>query len=256
MAHNQASMMTRAASVTAFTSAMTALNLTGVNEPIRVALRQNSIDNIVDLFSLSESQIQDLRVEEVLGTGGAITTAARTVPITQRNKILHLCWWRDNRVKENPTESIDWQVELTEDIFYDWCQQKVPQIVRGRSASQSGATGQSASSRFAANVKLDVKAYPTWNGELGGWAGFNRATTSLAASHKLSRVLISPAQWVEPNPGTDDEELFTQQNTFMYSVWANRITGGNASTTVKQYEIAKDGMVIKGHVTMPKIRVV
>ena len=144
-------------------------------------------------------------------------------------------------MKERPTETIDWQLELDVDTFYEWCQQKVPQIVRGRSAGQAGTSQRSASSMFAANVKLDVKAYPVWNGELGGWAGFNRATTSLAASHKLSRVLISPDKWVEPNPGTDDAELFTQQNTFMYSVWANRITGGNASTTVKQFEIAKDG---------------
>ena len=90
-------------------------------------------------------------------------------------------------------------------------------------------------------MKLDVKAYPTWNGELGGWAGFNIATTSLAASHQLSRVLVDSLNWIEPSPETDDAELFKSQNTFLYSVWTNRITGGNASTSVKQFESAKDG---------------
>ena len=75
---NQAIVMTRAASLLAFTQAMIALELTATTEPIRISLAQNDIANMVDLFSLSEEQIQGLTIEEELKPDGTIKVAKRT----------------------------------------------------------------------------------------------------------------------------------------------------------------------------------
>jgi len=54
-------------------------------------------------------------------------------------------------------------------------------------------------SAFASNVKLDVKTYPVFNGEINNWSRFKRGVLALAATHELNEIF--DAKTVVPSPG-------------------------------------------------------
>ena len=93
--------------------------------------------------------------------------------------------------------------------------------------------------KFQSNVKLDVKLYPTFDGELANWLKFKRGVLALAATHNLLEIFdegYSPPQ----NEG-QDKDLFNAKNTFVYSIWSARIFGTHPQTLLRQFELTRDG---------------
>ena len=94
-------------------------------------------------------------------------------------------------------------------------------------------------SQFQSNVKLDVKSYPAFDGELGNWLKFKRGVLALAATHDLLDVFDE--QFVPPtNPG-QAKDLFDARNTFVYSIWSAFIYGTYPVTLLRQFEHTTDG---------------
>ena len=88
-------------------------------------------------------------------------------------------------------------------------------------------------------VKLDIKAYPTFNGQLSEWLKFKHQVLAVGSTHGLD-TLFEVAYSV-PVDGTSEFEVYERKNKFLYSVWISRITGGQALSIVRKYETTKDG---------------
>ena len=73
--------------------------------------------------------------------------------------------------------------------------------------------GKSDTARFQANVKLDVKLYPTFSGKIEEWYKFKRGVLALAATHGLTNVFYVMYPVPAYNCG-DDWILYKEQNTF------------------------------------------
>jgi hypothetical protein len=88
-------------------------------------------------------------------------------------------------------------------------------------------------------VKLDVKAYPIFNGEPGNWTKFKRGVLALAATHGLDKIFDSKT--VVPDPFDTSYMMYQEKNKFVYSIWISRVSGGLALTTLREFEDDKDG---------------
>jgi hypothetical protein len=60
------------------------------------------------------------------------------------------------------------------------------------------------------NVKLDVKAYPIFNGENASWSKFKRGVTSMACTHNLDDVF--DVSFIVPQSGDPDYQLYFERN--------------------------------------------
>ena len=100
------------------------------------------------------------------------------------------------------------------------------------------SSGYSTSS-FMTNVKLDVKAYPVFNGENASWSKFKRGVTSMACTHNLDDVFDE--SYIVPQPGSPDYQLYFERNQFVFSMWTSRITAGLALSILRDFEKTKDG---------------
>ena len=65
-------------------------------------------------------------------------------------------------------------------------------------------------STFLTNVKLDVRAYPVFNGENATWGKFKRGVVSLASTYNLDDVFVP--NFIVPSPGSLDFQLFHERN--------------------------------------------
>jgi hypothetical protein len=92
---------------------------------------------------------------------------------------------------------------------------------------------------FMTNVKLDVKAYPIFNGENASWSNFKRCVTSMACTHNLDDVF--DVSYNAPQPGDPDYQLYFERNQFVFSMWTSRITAGLALSILRDFEKTKDG---------------
>ena len=92
---------------------------------------------------------------------------------------------------------------------------------------------------FQSNIKLDMKTYPAFDGELGNWLKFKRSVLALAATHDLLDVFDE--QFVPPtNPG-QAKDLFDARNTFVYSIWSAQIYGTYPVQLLYHFELSTDG---------------
>ena len=94
-------------------------------------------------------------------------------------------------------------------------------------------------STFMPNVKLDVKQYPTFNGDGSAWIKFKRGVLSIASTHGLDDVFDENK--APPVAGDADYPLFNDKNRFVYSIWMSRITAGMALSILREFEDARDG---------------
>ena len=76
------------------------------------------------------------------------------------------------------------------------------------------------------NVKLDVKQYPTFNGDNASWIKFKRGVLSIASTHGLDEVFDTKT--TVPAVGDPSYLPYMEKNKFVYSIWISRVTGGLA----------------------------
>ena len=73
-----------------------------------------------------------------------------------------------------------------------------------------------AAAKFQANVKLDIKQYPTFDGELAHWLKFKRNVLALAATHGLMDIFDE--NYTIPTGKGADLDAYQAKNQFVYSI--------------------------------------
>lgn len=89
-----------------------------------------------------------------------------------------------------------------------------------------GTPSMSGTASFMPIVKLDVKQYPTFNGDNASWTKFKRGVLSIASTHGLDDVFDTKI--TVPVVGDLTYQPFMEKVKFVYSIWMSRITGGLA----------------------------
>ena len=95
---------------------------------------------------------------------------------------------------------------------------------------------------FLPMVKVDIKQYPTFNGDNASWAKFKRGVLSIATTHNLDEIFDEKT--VLPTPSDPTYTIFHEKNRFVYSIWISRITAGMAMPIIRMHEKEKDGRTI------------
>lgn len=92
---------------------------------------------------------------------------------------------------------------------------------------------------FMPNVKLDVKQYPIFNGDMAAWSKFKRGVLSIASTHGLDEIFEDGT--IVPAQGDSNFQFYTEKNKFVYSMWISRVTSGLALSILRDFEATKGG---------------
>ena len=189
--------------------------------PVFDSLNYEGADTIIDFLNFTA---QDLDGFEVFD--------GSPLPKRDKRKLKNLLKWV--KFLHNKDMSTAWK-QLTSEHFENFLLEIAPNLDSvGTSMPKSNKV-----SRFHSNVKLDVKTYPAFDGELGNWLKFKRAVLALAATHDLLDVFNE--QFIPPtNPG-QAKQLFDAKNTFVYSIWSARVYSTYPVQILRQFENSTDG---------------
>ena len=189
--------------------------------PVHTSLTYEGADTIIDFINFSAQDLDGFEVSD-----------ENLLPKRDKRKLKNLLKWVKFLHKQDM--STDWQKVQVAD-FDQFLLEVAPTLDSvGSSLPKSNNV-----SRFQSNIKLDVKTYPAFDGELGNWLKFKRAVLALAATHNLLDVFNE--QFLPPtNPG-QAKDLFDAQNTFVYSIWSARVYGAYPIQILCQFENSTDG---------------
>ncbi len=181
----------------AFTHLFKEVLICTAKSPLWLAMEKENIDSIIDVLSLTETDLAELTYEEVSGSSGIVSTTETRVekklPLKDRKLLLHVLWWRDmlasTRSDGNVTTE-DW-LNLKAEEFDQFRLTVAANRARGgtKSESSSSAPGVVTTSRvdkFLSNIKLEVTQYPKFDGSIDKWLPFKRRVTALARTHGMS----------------------------------------------------------------------
>jgi hypothetical protein len=98
---------------------------------------------------------------------------------------------------------------------------------------------ETAADRFNRGIKRDPSQFKTFQNELY-WDAWYRGFSATATAQGLANVLNH--SYVPSNP--NDLELFSSQQTYMYSVLIDRLQTDNARSILRDHEVDKDSQLI------------
>ena len=208
--------------------------------PLRsVFYHQDEVETILDLITMTREEI-----EAITGTINGVETK-----ISKRDArlLVQFTWWHQHLSSKRIDNDLPDQAWISKDKndFVQFRRTKVPSITAGGSiASASKMTTSidqvdaSAIVAFQKSIKIEVSSYPEFKGNLEGWLPFKRKLKSVAATHDLERII----QDIDPTivVGTQDAILYKKQNTFLYSVFTQKMHGGPATLALRAEESPKN----------------
>ena len=221
---------TRAMSAQYFTHVFGLFDL-DQDHPIMRALENEGISTILDIFDESEMTIDDYQYEDE----GVTTYLTRGEKRLLRSIYKWLFWL--NRQYPNLEYSKLEQVDYDE--YLEQLHQQanpVPSVTTSMAATTSASTQQVV---LNANVKWDIKQYPTFNGDNASWPKFKRGVISIAITHGLDKIFDEKYQ--VPDKNDPSYQLYQEKNKFVYSIWVSRIHSGLAYTVLREFEEDRDG---------------
>ena len=156
-------------------------------------------------------------------------------------------WYQDQSSQLIQALDDDFWLEMSKDDFDIFRRSKVPSITSGTGNSSAkvhagGDVNSNIVMSFQKSIKLDVGQYPDFKGNLEGWLPFKWRLKAVAATHGIERVIGDVAP--EVLPGTQDSRLYDKQNSFLYSVFTQKLRGGPAVLALRAAEDSKDARAV------------
>jgi len=181
--------------------------------------------------------------------------------------------WMDNYKNENGAFPQDWTNNFSESIWDNYILEfgieKAKVIVKSAGSSLSSpevdpipsqvdtpkedavedvATTSSVSSgtsqvkylntQILPSIKIDVRSYPEFDGNLKNWRAFKHKFTSIATLHNIGYILKE--EFVPPtNPG--ELAIYETKNCFLQSILEYSLSKSTALTRVKLFSTTQDG---------------
>ena len=139
------------------------------NSPIHKSLDYEGADTLVDFLNFMDKEIDDYELSDGV-----------KLPKKDKKKLKNLLSFVKYLHKKN--NQYRW-LDLKPDDLQEFLIDVAPNMSGSYQDSESNAAD-----KFHANVKLDVKQYPTFDGELSHWLKFKRNVLALAATHRLMDI--------------------------------------------------------------------
>ena len=126
-------------------------------------MEKENIDSIIDVLSLTETDLAELTFEEVSGSGETAVRTDKRLPLKDRKLLLHVLWWRDmlasTRSDGNVTAE-DW-LQLQAEEFDKFRSTAAANRARGGTSADSSSSAPnlvttSRVDKFLSNIKLEV----------------------------------------------------------------------------------------------------
>ena len=189
--------------------------------PVHTSLIYEGADTIIDFLNFSAQDLDGFEVDK-----------DTPLPKRDKRKLKNLLKWvKYLHAKDMSTNWKNLDVAEFEQFLLE--------VAPTMDSDSSYSPKSNDVSRFQSNVKLDVKTYPAFDGELGNWLKFKRSVLALAATHNLLDVFNE--QFSPPtNPG-QAKDLYDAKNTFIYSIWTARVYGAYPIQILRQLENTTDG---------------
>jgi hypothetical protein len=213
------------------------LGVLGVDDtsPISLVLEYNEITTLIDFYELD---LDDLGKGEYITTQGQLSNLG---PKDRRRFISMVKWikW----LGQDPTmDYLNLQYEDYEEFIKGSRPQAPSTPLHSPPQMQiplSPNVPAIQPPRLVTNVKLDVKQYPTFNGDTASWPRFKRGVISIASTHGLDDIF--DVSFNVPTIGDQDYLYYQDKNRFVYSIWVARVTGGLALSIIREFEDDRDG---------------
>ena len=203
----------------------------GDGHQIRKAIQYSEVDDILEFMTLDSDDIKELSYLDD-------NNEEQTISKPNARKLKKLLQFSKYMYMED--DKVEWQYLTSEDLEHYMADIMI--------AGKADMTQTKQLARFTEGVKLDVKAYPVWNGSPTTWLTFKRKVLAVAQTHQLSEVF--DPEYVKPTVGTPARELYNAKNEFVYAMWTARIQDGGALTLIRTYAEECDGASVYAHLIM------
>jgi hypothetical protein len=198
---------------------------------IRASLEYEKLMDFVRFRLLDDEQIDDLEVKSNK------ESLANYLPKQERRELKLFVRFVNHLYSKDPNR--DWFTVSDQDY-----EQYLLNDAPAMGIKKSGGSSTSETLKFQSNVKLDVKLYPTFDGDINAWLKFKRGVLSLAATHGLEEVFDKNFIVPKVSDSGQDWLLYEAKNKFVYSIWTARVFGSYPLTIIRAYESTKDGRAV------------
>ena len=209
----------------------------GIDET-SVIFHQDEVYEILDLITMTSQDIKGIK--------GTIN--GNTTPLSKRDArlIIQFTWWYKDICNQSLESHVadDYWFSTTKQEFTEFRRTRAPALTNPTSTSQfsnpvqDGVVGAADVIQFRNSIKKEVSQYPEFKGSLEGWLPFKRKLRAIAATHGIERIVQDNI--VQPIKDSQDYRLYEQQNTFLYSVFTQKLAGGPANLALRAYETNRD----------------
>ena len=221
---------------------------------IMIAIDELQIPSLNRLRSLTDQDIDRMTYEETDSSGN--TTTKDVLFMEKKNLKLFLKYIRYvcSQMTEPRMKDTNWLGIKKEDFetyietFPDMDVHKGSAAQASSKLSTSTVTAGSVDS-FQASIKMDMQAFPHFNGSIEKWLLWKRKLRSALSVHGgLDRVIIDEETDSALNTkienlteGSEDKRLFDKQNNFMYSILSAKCTKHTPLLILRKHEGSRDG---------------
>ena len=221
---------------------------------IMKSIDELQIPSLNRLRSLTDQDIDTMTYQETVGTD---TTTNNVVFMEKKNLKLFLKYIRyvcSQKTEPRMTDA-NW-MGITKEDFEVYVETFPEMDVHKGSATQTSSKDTSTATitsgsvdSFQASIKMDMGAFPHFNGSIDKWLHWKRKLRSALSVHGgLDRVIIDEETDSALNTkienlkeGSEDKRLFDKQNNYMYSILSAKCTKHTPLLILRKHEGTRDG---------------
>ena len=191
-------------------------------------LKSKGIDNVRRFANLTDDKLKEFEDDR----GGTISTG-------QIIEIVYFRQWLSNYIKDNGSSPDNWNEAFTEGEWDKFVLQQDGSIVSAITRHTNVKTETVEGGKpIQSNVKVDIKAYPAFDGKLTKWKAFKRQFIAIAQTHSLEYLL---AKSVDSLMVDEDSEKFKKDNKFLQAALTYALAGSTSISMVLRNDDPPDG---------------
>ena len=144
--------------------------------------------------------------------------------------------WLQQHIKKNGDTPDNWVDEFTEDVWESYMLEHDDNSTLGVTSVKQDTGNEKKTT--VSNVKVDIKAYPTFSGKINEWKAFKREFTAIARTHKLRYLLEKDMSSLEID---ETSQEFKDENAFLHSALTFSLALSTSISKVSVYEKTLNG---------------
>ena len=201
------------------------LDILEYSQEVQAFLTRKGITNVRRFVPIKDEQF-----EEWIGEDDNITTGH----LLEQQRFKQ---WLAKYVKKNDQPPTDWTTQFSGEL----CDSFILSIDNDDTSTRSSSARiktEETRNNGVSNVKVDIKAYPTFTGKLNEWKPFKRQFMAIAQTHDLQYLLVNDWDGMIVDETSDK---FIRENAFQQSALTFALAKSTAISKINQNDNAGDG---------------